>query len=272
MPASFSTVLPPKLEVAMDAPALPAPIMFRAARVPAGGLYPQHRHAWGEFVYAFSGVMEVKLPGHHYLAPSQYGIWLPPGVEHVGQNRLAAWHCSVYVAPQCAQGLPPVACALSVSPLVRALLEHLCQHPADQAGGEAEARLLQVLVDQLGQLPRAGSYLPGSDDPALAAVLRALQMHPGDNRSLAELAESVHTTERTLLRRCQRDLGMPLAAWRQRLRVVSAMPHLEAGRSVEAVALDLGYSSASAFIAMFKRLVGVTPDAVRRGAGYRVFA
>jgi AraC-like DNA-binding protein len=47
------------------------------------------------------------------------------------------------------------------------------------------------------------------------------------------------------------------------------MPHLEAGRSVEAVALDLGYSSASAFIAMFKRLVGVTPDAVRRGAGYR---
>ena len=65
---------------------------------------------------------------------------------------------------------------------------------------------------------RAGSYLPGSDDPALAAVLRALQMHPGDNRSLAELAESVHTTERTL-RRCQRDLGMPLAAWRQRLRV-----------------------------------------------------
>ena len=38
-----------------------------------------------------------------------------------------------------------------------------------QAVGEADARLLQVLVDQLGQLPRAGSYLPGSDDPALGA-------------------------------------------------------------------------------------------------------
>ena len=44
-----------------------------------------------------------------------------------------------------------------------------------------------------------------------------------------------------------------------------AMPLLEAGQTVETVALDLGYGSASAFITMFKRLVGATPDEFRKG-------
>lgn len=56
------------LQIAPFSDTLPAPIVFRNAYVPAEGMYPQHRHAWGEFVYSFSGVMEVKLADHHYLA------------------------------------------------------------------------------------------------------------------------------------------------------------------------------------------------------------
>lgn len=257
-------ILQPKLDIPLDSPHLPAPIMFRSAHVPAEGVYPEHRHAWGEFVYSFSGVMELKLADHHYLAPPQYGIWLPPEVVHVGLNRYEACHCSLYLAPEQCHALPQNPCALTVSPLVRALLDHLHQQPAGQPSSAEEERLLQVLVDQLAQAPRAGSYLPSSDDPLLAAVLRLLHAQPGDNRSLPELAHAVHTTERTLMRRCQRDLGMTLAEWRQRLRVVKAMPLLEAGQTVETIALDLGYGSASAFIAMFKRLVGATPDEFRK--------
>jgi transcriptional regulator GlxA family with amidase domain len=125
--------------------------------------------------------------------------------------------------------------------------------------------VLRVLLDQLVVAPRAGSYLPTSEDPALGAVLRLLEANPGDNRSLPELAAAAHTTERTLMRRSQRDLGMSLNDWRQRLRVVTAMPLLQAGQTVETVALDLGYASASAFITMFKRLMDSTPDEFRRG-------
>lgn len=262
-------ILQPKLEVPLTARNLPVPIMFRSAHVPADGLYPHHQHPWGEFVYAFSGVMEVKVAEHHYLAPPQYGIWLPPNLEHVGLNRYEAHHCSLYMAPQVCTVLPAAPCALTVSPLVRALLEHLQLQGAQQPGNAADARLLQVLVDQLAQAPRAGSYLPTSDDPQLGAVLRMLEAQPGDNRSLPELADAAHTTERTLMRRCQRDLGMSLAEWRQRLRVVKAMPLLESGQTVETIALDLGYGSASAFIAMFKRLVGATPDEFRKGTAGR---
>ena len=259
-------ILRPKLDVPLTSKRLPRPYMFRSATVPAQGIYPQHRHAWGEFVYSFSGVMEVKVADHHYLAPPHYGVWLPPDLEHVGLNRHEGHHCSLYISAEHCASLPATPCALTVSPLVRALLEHLRQRPAGVPADAADERLLQVLVDQLVQAPRAGSYLPTSEDPLLGTVLRLLEANPGDNRTLPELAHAAHTTERTLMRRCQRDLGISFAEWRQRLRVVKAMPLLEAGQTVETIALDLGYGSASAFITMFKRLVGSTPDEFRKGA------
>lgn len=247
--------------------ALPAPIAFRTVNNPARGLYPQHRHAWGEFVYAFSGVMQVKLADHHYLAPPQHGIWLPPETDHVGLNRHEASHCSLYIGQEHCDRLPRKACALAVSPLTRALLEHLRVHPPAPPLSEEMSRLLLVVVDQLAQAAPLDHYLPHSDDPVLARVLQAMQDAPGDNRSLAELAAAFHTTERTLGRRCQRDLGISFAEWRQRLRVTKALPRLQAGDKVEAIALDLGYATASAFIAMFRRMTGETPDEYRRAVG-----
>ncbi|WP_287814101.1 helix-turn-helix transcriptional regulator [Pseudomonas sp.] len=246
---------------------LPAPIFFRSACVPARATYPRHRHAWGEFVYSFSGVMEIEIDNHHYLSPSQYGIWLPPQAEHLSFNRHAACHCSVYLAPELCVRMPTRHCALTLSPLIRALLEQLRVDPPALPQTEEQQRLLQVLVDCLARAPVAGSYLPSSSDPLLGPVLQALEANPGDSRSLPELAKAVNTTERTLVRRCQRDLGMTFAEWRQRLKVVEALAKLEQGHTVEAIGLDLGYSSASAFISMFRRMTGTTPDEYRKGNG-----
>ncbi len=246
---------------------LPAPIYFRAVQVPADTIYPWHVHQWGEFVYSFSGVMEVKLAGSHYLAPPQYGVWLPPRVEHIGQNRLAAEHSSLYIAEALCGALPAAPCALAVGPLVRAILEQLRRHPPRNPPDDSDERLLRVLVDQLAGAQCVGSYLPMSDDPLLSAVLAMLEADPADNRPVAELARAANSTERTLMRRCRSELGMTLAEWRQRLRVVRAMALLEAGQTVETVALDLGYASASAFIAMYRRLTNETPDEYRKRAG-----
>ena len=71
--------------------------------------------------------------------------------------------------------------------------------------------------------------IPDAEYDRLFRELQALEAAPGDSRSVAEWAASVHTTERTLMRRCQSRLGMTLAEWRQRLRTVKAMAMLEAG-------------------------------------------
>lgn len=244
--------------------ALPAPLVFRTASMPAHASYPTHRHAWGEFVYAFSGVIELQLAGRSTIAPPQLGIWLPPEVEHRGLNREAATHSSLYVAAALCGPMPDTPCALAVSPLARAMLEHLRAEPPAMPPTAEQARLMQVLLDQLAGSRRLGSYLPRSDDPVLGALLAALERDPGDDRPLAALAAAFHATERTVARRCRRDLGMSFAEWRQRLRIVKALPRLEAGEKVETIALDLGYASASAFIAMFRRSTGETPDGYRR--------
>ena len=124
-------------------------------------------------------------------------------------------------------------------------------------------RLLNVFLDELAETPRAGTFLPASEDAVLGKILHYLESRPEDNRSVAELAHEAKITERTLARKCRQDLGMPLIEWRNRMRVVNAIAMIEEGKSVESIASEFSYSSASAFIAMFKKLTGVTPASYR---------
>jgi AraC-like DNA-binding protein len=50
------------------------------------------------------------------------------------------------------------------------------------------------------------------------------------------------------------------------LRFLRAIEALEAGTPIQSIAFDLGYSSASAFIAMFQRQAHCTPQQYRRQA------
>ena len=244
---------------------LPSPVFFRAEELPADAAYPLHCHVWGEFVYAYSGVMEVKAGEQHYLIPPQYGLWLPPNIRHIGMNRLAAWHCSVYIDATLTEALPSMVCALGVTPLLKALLDDLRERPPSHTPpNETAQRRLLLVRDELCNAPRISSYLPTSDDHLLQPILHTLDSAPADARTLADWAAAVHTTERTLMRRFQNELGMGFLEWRQRLRVIKAMPLLENGIKVETLSRDLGYTSTSAFIAMFRRLTGVTPDEHRR--------
>src|SRR5690625_2203343 len=52
---------------------------------------------------------------------------------------------------------------------------------------------------------------------------------------------------------------MSFVQWRQQTRLLAALEWLAEGRQVIDVALELGYQSQSAFTAMFRRNVGITP-------------
>lgn len=245
---------------------LPQPLCFRSTEMPANATYARHRHPWGELVYSYRGLMEISLNDAQILAPSRYAIWIPPDIEHWGLNRQAAVHFSLYVSPELCCGMPDEATALEVTPLAKAMLEHLKAGIDNKMGTEEHLRFLAVLIDQMRVAVRTGTYLPWSTDQRLAKILISLSDNPSDNRSLAEHARLVGTTERTLIRRCIRDLNMPFAEWKQRLRVTKAVPMLEEGHTVGAVALALGYSNASSFIVMFKKMTGATPDEYRTSA------
>jgi AraC-like DNA-binding protein len=52
---------------------------------------------------------------------------------------------------------------------------------------------------------------------------------------------------------------MTFRQWQQQARLLGGLVRLAEGESVTSVALDVGYENPSAFIAMFRRALGVTP-------------
>ncbi len=243
---------------------LPHSLVFRTMRLNEVTSYPTERHDWGEFVFSFSGVIELTVGNRQYLTPPHYGLWLPPQTEHGASTRSEACYCVLDIASARCSRLPATVCTLAAGPIIKAILADLVARQVDYPRDDDDERLMEVLVDQMSLAPRQDTYLPISEDRALSQVLEALREQPGDNRPLEAWASVVHSTERTLSRRCQRDLGMSFVEWRQRLRLVRALSMLEDGIAVQTVALELGYSTSSAFIAMFHRLMGTTPDEFRK--------
>jgi AraC-like DNA-binding protein len=243
---------------------LPYEVCFRIDDLAVNSHFPNSAHPWGQLNYCATGIMELTVGGKHYLSPPQYAVWIPPDVTHSGIIRQQVIYHSAYLDIHLCKELPSEPCALVLSPLLKAILADFATRQVLVPTTAADKRLAQVLVDQLLAAPRSRSYLPHSDDPVLSRLLNALQREPANNRSLAEWAQELHITERTLTRRCQRELGMSLNEWRQRQRFLAALPMLENGDSIQSIAFDLGYSTASAFIAMFRRQSGCSPDQFRR--------
>ncbi|MNG06245.1 Regulatory protein SoxS [compost metagenome] len=54
---------------------------------------------------------------------------------------------------------------------------------------------------------------------------------------------------------------MSFIQWLRRMRLLASLDSLAAGHPILDVALDLGYDSPSAFSAMFRRTLGVSPSA-----------
>lgn len=237
---------------------------FRYDEFGAHSEAPPHSHRWGHLNYASHGSLSMEVPSGRILCPPQHGVWIPPGVVHSCYLQHAVQYRSVYLAPQLCERLPRAAGCMRIGPIVKAVLADFGLRDVQIPLSEADLRLAQVVHDQLIATPLELSFLPVARHPPLVQVLDAMQAQPDDHRSLAEWAATVHMTERTLARHCQSELGMSLGEWRQRMRYLRAIDALEAGHTVQSIAYDLGYSTPSAFIAMFQRESGLPPEQFRR--------
>jgi AraC-like DNA-binding protein len=87
--------------------------------------------------------------------------------------------------------------------------------------------------------------------------------------TLSEIAAALGVSPFHLCRTFRRVSGMTLHAYRNELRLRSALEQLESGGDLTTLALDLGYSSHSHFTSSFRVLFGVPPSAIRRLARAR---
>lgn len=242
----------------------PRPMQFRCEEFNARTEFQPHSHPWGQLMWVRTGVMVMKVGNQRFLAPPEFVLWAPAGIEHSCYNQRQAQCRMVDIMQSLCIGLPAEPCLVSVTPIFRAIAEDFYARKQFIPRGKQDLRLCRALLDQLHLSPVQQTYLPSSADKFLAPVLEALEHCPSDNTSLAVWAARVYTTERTLSRRCRQELGMSFSEWRQRLRFLHAVSLLEQGKTVQNVALEVGYSSASAFIVMFQQIAGSTPERFRR--------
>lgn len=96
-------------------------------------------------------------------------------------------------------------------------------------------------------------------DPRAARVAETLSSDLSDPRPLADICKLAGASKRTIERLFQSETNMSLGGWRQQLRLLHSLRLLAAGEPITRVALDSGYSTPSAFIAMFRKAFGTTP-------------
>ncbi|MFW6690492.1 AraC family transcriptional regulator [Streptomyces sp. MAR4 CNX-425] len=244
----------------------------RARTLAAGERIDAHRHDDHQLVYAGSGVLAVTTDAGTWFAPGTRALWVPAGCVHAHR---AYGHLDLHLvglpADTAPLGDPPGPAApfvLAVGPLLRELIVAYTRGPDDTT--PERLRLRAVLLDQLrgaaaGAAAQRPVPLPAPADPRLAAVCDLLHADPADQRPLAALGRAAGAGERTLSRLFRRETGMTFPQWRTQLRLYHALRLLADDVPVTAVAHRCGWSSASAFIDVYRRAYGTTPGSHRRG-------
>ncbi|MFD5753373.1 AraC family transcriptional regulator [Streptomyces sp. NPDC127033] len=223
----------------------------------SGAAIDAHRHDDHQIVYAGRGVLAVTTGTGSWIAPATRAIWVPAGTVHAHQ---AHGELELHLVGLPAGDNPPGLdrpTVLAVGPLLRELILAYTRAPQDDS--PERGRLRAVLLDQLRASPQQPLHLPAPTAPQLKTVCGILRTNPADDRTLAALGREAGASDRTLSRLFKADLGMTFPQWRTQLRLYHALVLLAEDTPVTTVAQLCGWSSASAFIDVFRRTFGHTP-------------
>ncbi len=218
-----------------------------------------HRHPRAQIVFPVEGSYWVLTDQGNWLVPPNQAIWIPPEINHEVMSHVSVKSLLLFVDAAHVNSLPRQCVGVNVSPLLRELFKKAVENGNDFELIGSEARLVSVMLDELNSMVPAPFYLPLSTNKILSKVMKYLIENPGDRRGLEVLASDVGVSPRTLSRLFSRETGMTYSQWRLRLRLMEAVERLGQGQTIAQVTFDLGYSSDSTFIDVFRRSLGITP-------------
>lgn len=224
-----------------------------------GHVIPEHFHPEDQLVFASKGVMTVQTKQGVWVVPPLRAVWIPAGIPHrIAMSGMVSMR-TLYLFPKLGRALPARCLVMNVSPLLRELILHACRFERLKLRIPAQRRVIEILVDQLEAVRSIPLQLPHPLDARAMRIVETLLASPGDQRTLEQLSRECGAAKRTVERVFLRETKMSFGKWRQQLRLLHSMQLLASGEKVTTAALEAGYTSASAFIAMFRKQLGATP-------------
>lgn len=218
-----------------------------------------HRHAKGQIILVQRGALSCEVEGGLWIVPPGSAIWIPGGALHAIKATGALEGYNGFLAEEVNQGLPKACCAVSVTPLLRAVLTRAAALPVLYEENGVNARLIGVMLDELAAAPVEDLHLPMPADRRLRGIVGEMMVSPAERGTLQSWAKRAGMSNRTLERLISRETGMSFGRWRQQLGVVLAVKWLAGGTSIKQVAADLGYESVPSFVTMFRKALGTSP-------------
>lgn len=219
----------------------------------------EHSHPFHELLWNERGASTAVVGARVWTITPTLGLWMPAGTLHSGSAIAGTWFRASFFGFGGTTSISDVPVAVEITPLLRLLLERLADpglSPASRSVTEA------MVVDVVTPSPHALLVrMPVSD--LLRPIADAVRENPGDQRTLAHWAAELGVSARTITRAFTAETGTSFARWVASVRARHAVELLTRGREVDAVARAVGYQSASAFGAAFRRTTGLTPGAFR---------
>ena len=203
--------------------------------------------------------MTVRTTEGTWVVPAQRAVWIPGRTRHSISMAGAVSMRTLYLRAGMVTHLPRSCCVINVSPLLQELILHACTLRTLSRRSKTQAHLIDMIIDQLQTVQRVALQLPVPSDPRAARVAAILQNDPGDSTTLEEVCRQVGASKRTIERIFQQQTRLSLGKWRQQLRLMRSLQLLAAGEKITHAAMEAGYSTPSAFIAMFRNALGTTP-------------
>lgn len=238
---------------------MPRPVAALADEYPPDHIDPRHSHARAQLLYATTGIMCVITDAATFIVPPQRAVWIPSRVAHEVHCRGHVSVRTLYVDSAARPNLPESCRVIEVSMLLRELIIEATTLPIEYDEEGRDGRVMGLILDEITRTPETPLAVPMPSHPKLLSACRAILADPAENDTLDDWADMTAMSRRTFTRVFRKETGMTFAAWRQHVRLMEALSRLATGHRVTSVAFDVGYSSSSAFSAMFRRTFGAPP-------------
>jgi len=229
------------------------------------GWTPGHSHQRGQLVALTHGLLIVETGSERWMFPSGRCAWTPPNCQHAARSVGGAAGSMVDLSPEMCRGLPKMPCVFNSSELLFAIVHRMVDWDLHEPLNPAKKHLIATLRDEIRQADQQPLRLTIPREERLARVADALLENVGDDRTLDAWAHVAGMARRTFMRAFSAQAGMSFGRWRQQARLFAALEMLAQKKSVTEVAIAVGYDSVSAFIEMFRTMLGATPRIYFRG-------
>jgi AraC-like DNA-binding protein len=210
----------------------------------------------GQLLLVESGISYLRTQQGAWVIPAHNIAWLPASLWQI--PRSDSGRCRVIPLPSELCDWPETVRVLRVSSLLTVCLERLNR----LSPGDARMRRLlwDVVATEIAQA-RPVPLVPVPTMPCMLKAVRGVLEAPNAAAGLDTLAARAGMSRRSFARHFRLQTGLSYSQWKRAVVARHALELVAAGHKVSSVAVDVGYESVSAFIAMFRRQYGRSPGA-----------